>query len=239
MHNFKKLLATFLALIMTVGLLACGKEDTTPPPTDGQVITETPAEAIGTVTLVGAERVILHYDTQGNVITITDKDGVVCYSHLLDTPCAEAASQIMKEAERTGAAPFLLIKQNAGSLEPSEDFLSGITAAVKEVAGGLPIIVSSVEDQTDMGYFSAETATAVLAAYLGDPADTAYEVISGPTDGYYELTATGSIAFATYTVGALYGSVEQMLEPTDDTVVEEDLYLDLYTDGSEFPESQG
>ena len=227
MRNFKKPLASFLALIMAVGLLACGKDNTPPPPTDGQEITETPVESVGTVVLAGTGRTTLHYNGKGDVITITDQNGLACFSSLLDKPCAEAAAQIVKESESANAAPFLLIKQNAGSLEPAEDFLSGIVAEVEKVANDLPIIVSSIEDQNAMCYFSAETATAVLAAYLGNPEGITYTVNSSADNGYYQISASSATAFAQFSVGALYGPVEQELEPVDDTPGEEFSFDDL------------
>lgn len=239
MRNFKKLLAVLLTLILIAGLLACGKEERPAPPVDGEEITETPPEAVGSIVLAGTSRVTLHYNGEGHVITITDVNETATLSELFDTPCAEAASQIMAKTENTLTSSFLLIKQNAGSLEPDEDFLQGVVDAVKKVVGDLPIIVSAADDQNAMCYFSPKTAEAVLAAYLGNPENTAYTV-SDLEDGYYQINVTGATTFTQYSVGALYGSVEQILEPADENFYYDDPGLELNQgDFTEEPPAEG
>ena len=229
MHNIKKLLAGVLALMMVIGLLACGKEETPAPPADGQEITETPIASIGTVVLVGTSRTIMHYNSEGNVVAISDQNGIACFSSLVDKPCAEAAGQIIQESKNDFTAPFLLIKQNAGSLEPDEKFLQGIVAAVKKELGDLPMIVSPAADQNAMCYFSAETAKAVLAAYLGNPEDMTYTVTSDAENGYYQISTSSANGTLSYTVGALYGSVTEQPEIVEDfTDIPDEQYFPDY-----------
>lgn len=221
MHNLKKILAALLALVMIFGLMACGKDnDETPaaPDADELELTDTPIESLGSLDLVGNSRLKLHYNADSNVVAILDENGAPAYDELLDSACDEAVVQILRGAENGFASSFLLIRQTSDTLVPYDDFLPDIVSKAQKEVGDLPVILSSAADQDGNGYFSAETALAIITAYLGNPTNATYDIAAECVDGYYTVNVVLSNTSETYTVGALYGSVELQTETEDDFI---------------------
>lgn len=223
MHNLKKILTALLALVMVFGLMACGDKDpvgnpegTEPVAGEAGEVIETSVESIGSLDLVGISRLKLHYNAEGKVVAILNQDGSPAHTQLLDTSCDEAIVQILRDTEGSYAETFLLIRQASDTLVPYDSFLQDIVSKAQKEVGALPVILSSAADQNSQGYFSAETAIAVLSAYLGNPANTNYTVSSDLVDGYYTIEVHSSAVFEHYTVGALYGSVALQTETEDD-----------------------
>ena len=98
------------------------------------------------------------------------------------------------------------------------------------MAVGDAVTVCPPEDQDENHYFSPETAKAVLAAYLGNPAGATYISTSAPVDGYYQVSCTLDGRIDEYTVGAFYGSVALNTDFVDEPEFETEELPEYFVD---------
>lgn len=242
MNKLNQLLSVLLAVLLVLSLAACGKNQSGTDATDakGQTVTVSLSDSVGSVMLIGEDYLTVHYDEDGKVVAVVNSDAEGVYTDLNGEACAKAISQLLKTADPPITNAYALIKHVRGSLVPDENFLQGIITEAKLALSEIPVIASAPEDQDDLGYFSAETAEAILAARLENPANATYASSSSPVDGYYKVSVTLENRIDNYTVGAYYGTVTQVIDDGEPRPEEEmpDYFVDDgtnmdYTDNPE------
>lgn len=213
MKKLNRLPVIVLALALILSLAAC-KNKNSGDATDakGQTITADTSDSIGSVMLIGENYLTVYYDDDGEVVSTVDSEGNGVYKDLNGKACAKAVAELLKKSDPPVVTTSLLIKHVRGSQLPNDNFLQGITTEAKLAIGDKPVVVSAADDQNDMGYFSAETAKAVLAAYLGNPENAEYVTATKPVDGYYDVRVTVEGRTDDYSVGAYYGHVELIFD---------------------------
>lgn len=255
--TLKKFLAILLAVCLVLVFVACGKndeaKDNTPNATDPQPSEKTDApanvdtsDAIGAFALIGEQQIIVYYDEDGKVVAITDRNESPLFEKQLGKVAAEATKEILADTAAPVATKYLLIIQRPGAVAVNKDFFPAIEKEAKALLSDIPVILSTAADQNELGYMSKTTAIAVLDAYLGHPDDTTYVSTETAIDGYYHISASGATT-ADFTVGALYGAVELIIDdgssegfdaPTDDYIGDDfitDGPTEDYTDPTEEP----
>lgn len=225
----KKLLSVLLALMMLLSLTACkGKANTQDE--EGVRMVDT-SGSVGSVMLVCEHRLTIYYDKDGKVVAIADADDLAVHDELKDEACTVAISKLLKNADPPMVTSFLFLKQTRGSQTPSENFLQSLIAEAK-LSISEPVVACSAEDQNDMGYFSPETAKAILAAYVGNPDGAVYVSSGTPIDGYYHVSITANGSTDEFTVGAYYGSVELSTDYVEEPEIYEELPDSFADDGA-------
>lgn len=226
----KKILCTLLALILILSLAACKNEPETPA-TDakGQTLTVNTTGSVGSVLLIGENYLTLYYDEDGKIISIADHNGEAAYADLSGETCAKAVSHLLKKSDPPVFTNSLLLKQAIGSQSPNDSFLQSLATEAKLAVGDV-VTVCPPEDQNEYGYFSAETAKAVLAAYLGNPTGATYVSTSAPVDGYYQVSCTMEGRIDEYTVGAFYGGVTLNTDYANEPGFEEEEIPEYFVD---------
>ena len=227
MKKLHMLFAVLLALATLLSLSACGKKEI-PYATDpmGQQLTIDTTDSIGSVLFTGENGLTIDYDKKGEVVGIADAAAQAVHKALTGKSCKDAVTTLLKEADPPIYTNFLLIKQSVTAQIPNETFLQDLLTAAKAIVGEAAVLCPA-EDQNEMGYFSAKTAEAVLAAYLGNPANATYSTTS-ESDGYYEVSATMDGRIENFTVGAYYGRIQQNSSDTEPPIEEElpDYFVD-------------
>lgn len=227
----KKFLCALTALLMALSLAAC-KEDAALQPVET-------ANSVGSLLLAGETCLTMYYNKDGKVISIADNSGNAVYTQLNGKTCLKALTHLLTKADPPVAVSSLLLKQSKDALTPKDDFLQVLAAEAERILGKV-VTVCPTEDQDENGYFSPETANAVLSAYLGNPADATYLSTSEPVDGYYQITCTVDGTSENYTVSAFYGTVtlySEFIGEPDIQVDTADSFVDNSTNITENPDA--
>ncbi len=228
----KKFLSLFLALVMVLSLSACGKDKASTPirVTRPKHVTIDAPGSVGSFILSGVGYVVVYYSEDSKVVAITDSTGAPAYTELNGESCPAAISQILK-TNVPQVVNNLLVKQTVGSQTPSEDFLETIANEARSVLSpSVTVVLCSAEEQSEAGYFSAETAQALLAAYLGNPENATYATTTSHEDGYHEISITIEDRTDLFIVDAYFGSIEILSNNTESEGPES---YDFYIEGDD------
>ena len=237
MKTLQKILVLCLAAALMLGLFACGKkaeenkQDDAKAPAGAvsdEVAQQIVESAPGTFTIVADSHVTLGYNENGKALALSGENelGVSIANACGDVSgktVAEAVTvvlQTMVENDAIVEKPYVMIRQDLGSMTPDEEFISGIQAAATKELGKSVVVVSL--DQLDAdGYFNQDVAKQILLAYLGGDA----KIISASVmiDGQYIITAEKDGLQDDYQVVGHSGTVAGYEEIADRPIDEEDL----------------
>lgn len=224
-HTLYGITAAFAAASLLTG---CGASDTS------AVEAANENGSIGTVLLSVNPEIEVSYDDDGMVVEVegVNDDGRSIsenYTGYQNKDCQTVIAELVQDIYDSGYfsetidghTKNIVLKLEAGSAYPDDDFLEGVAQSVKDVAEANSIGASTVavdeDDLDDSGYINQTTAEELVLAQLG--LDTAeftiheYEL----DDGVYEIEFTAGGIEYDYEVDAATGKVlEADFEGNDD-----------------------
>jgi len=199
---------------------------TTPLPTPtGPDAAELVAAAPGKLTILCDVKLTLGFDDAGNVIALTgDSDPartVAAECDIAGMSCVDAMAVILPklEGERVQMRTYITIRQEQGGVIPSETFMKEVDDAAT-AATEVPVVVISVSDMDENGYFGVDMAKRCIRAALSDHA----EIVSMTDlyEGIYIATIKLGNMTQDYEIAAVEGTVT-VYDDTPDEPYDESL----------------
>ena len=239
----KKIFALMLAVLMVLGLWACGKTGDSYLPQSDVVQPEAeklPDEA-GKLTIYAEADIQLVYNDAGNVIAVTalnqPAEEIAESYEFTGKTCPMVVLELIDfvvDSELPFTKGFVLVRQEPGSSTPSDDFLKNIREDANLNKGEYTVLVTGAAELDKEGLFGKDTAIDALKA--------SYPVVEGntvvcaddPVGGSYSIFCTDAEGNTKeYAVSAVDGTVSEITaseqtEPQDtgatDPVPESDVF---------------
>lgn len=239
--NKKKLFALILAAMMLLSLCACGKDKDNTITDALRKEQQAVSEAAGTLLLQAGMELTLAYDKEGTVtaiISATDAAEAVddAYLDFEGKTCDQVVLELTELiAERFGSdlMGFILVRQEPGSVTPSDDFIKTIRTTAAGNNAKIPVIVIAADDLDEEGCFGTDVAEQIMDAYLGGAEDLTVKYDLGLIPYYHHATCTDANGNTTaYLIDAVNGRVESYHENTEPSQEE----LDSTEEFSDFTE---
>lgn len=177
------------------------------------------AAAPGKMTILCDVKLTLGFDEAGKVIALTgDSDParqIASECEIVGLSCADAMAVIIPtlEGERTQTRSYITIRQDQTGVNPGDTFMTEVRDAAKAVTE-LPVVVISVSDMDENGYFGPEKARSFIRAALGDRAEISH--MTEMYEGKYLATIKLGDETADYIIGAVDGSVVPDVDTSDE-----------------------
>ena len=176
--------------------------------------------APGQLTLFGDINLTIGYDANGNALAVigdsetANKIAESC-PKFAGLPCSEAIAIILPVLanEHVQFRSHISIRQEQGSPNPSENFMKEIREAAK-ASVEVPVMIISISDMDEHGYFNLDTAKRALRAAKGDHVEILR--ITDLYEGTYLATLKEGEAEVDYEIGALSGYVKIYEEIVDE-----------------------
>ena len=223
------LLSAFAAVTLT-GMTGCKSQNAVPQDTDQHAAATSPGEQStvnGTILLAVNPEIFIDFDTNGNVLSMEgrNKEGKEFLKQLKSyegQECRIAVANLVDAIYEAGyfnntlggQTSTIVVKAEAGSSYPSEDFMVKIADAIRNVAAknhldAVPILIEE-KDLDGNGYISIDKAKELVMAHLGlsdarfkdheqelDDGRYEFEIIADGVEYDYEVNAvTGRIVKA-------------------------------------------
>lgn len=226
MNTLRKVLMLVLAMVLVLGLVACGpkkNEDANPAPApqsspSGEEAQQIVTAAPGKITILTEMELTLGFDNNGNALALTGNSDVAsrlaAQCNIAGKSCADAMAIILPLlTEHAQIRGFITIRQEPGSVNPGEHFMSNIAAAA-EKADAAPVVVIAAADMDSTGYFNQSVAEKVVRAAFGDQVEVRH--ITAMYEGRYVVTIAEGSSTADYAISALTGTVSPYTQETDE-----------------------
>lgn len=231
MKIFQKSLIFCLVALLVLSMAACGAKKgdtntgTSAPSSDPSIeeLTQIVETAPGKITIYADLNVTIGYDANGNALAaigeIDATNSLLVACKIANQPCAEAIASVVAALaeEYAQGRNFITIRQEMGSPNPGDDFMTKIYNAAT-AATEVPIVVVSIADMDETGYFNQNTAKSVMRAAFGDHVEIVS--LSEMREGKYVVTIQQSGENLIYLMSALTGSLRVHSDTVDEPIIE-------------------
>lgn len=232
MKIFQKSLILCLAAVLVLGLAACGPKgesgtstpNSAPSSLTDEEIAQIVAAAPGKLTIYAGVELTLGYNENGNALAVIGNSEVAnqlaAESKVANLPCADAVAAIISVVAKEYAQMrgYITIRQELGGPNPSDDFMTKI-ADVARAATETPIVVVSIADMDETGYFNQLVAKSVIRAAKGEHAEIV--TLSDMHEGKYVVILKENGENVTYLMSALSGSLQAHSDTIDEPKVDQ------------------
>lgn len=220
MNTNKRFLAILMAVVMVLGLAACGQKGAQNSQHNGDASN---TRVVGMLVFSTDASLNISYNDQGTILALegTNDEGITlaeAFPDCVGMTCGDLVAELIKKcASQNTLTENVILKQSFGSKLPGADFLNDLVskaqAAADEANMTTNVIQIPAENLDENGYINVDTAKTILLNKLGLEKAAILDCVSTPDVNreYMLYVEDGEIA-GTFMVNAVTGITRQLTE---------------------------
>lgn len=220
MNTTKKFLAMLMALVMVLGLAACGQKG---KQNSQQNVDTSNSRIVGMLVFSTEASLNISYNDQGMVLALegTNAKGIAlaeAFPDCVGMTCSDLVVELLKKsASENTLAENVILKQSFGSALPDADFLNTLVSKAQAAADEADIITNVIqipaENLDENGYINVDAVKTILLNKLSLEKAAILDCVPTPDiNGEYMLYVEDGEIVGTFMVNAVTGITRQLTE---------------------------